>query len=132
MIVMERNAEVTPNELNDALARPQPVGPAVNLRPLQKKGFQATMLFGGQAWRWTRVGFSGQAVRLSSPLKPAVDRTTVDAKNARHRLRTFSVMDSCYCLTSPPFQLRGGSKWSTHKELEGRNTKTILWQRSWQ
>src|SRR3989442_2426541 len=101
------------------------VGPAVILRALQKKGFQATMLFGRQAWRRTGLGFGCQAVRGFSQLEPTVDGTTVDAKNARHQLGAFSLMDSFYCVTSPPFQLRGGSKWYVHIYLDirqGKNT----------
>jgi hypothetical protein len=132
MIVMKRNTEVALNELNYATASPQLVRPTMCLRSLQKKVFQSLMLFGGQTRCRPCMGYGGQAVRLLSQFKPTIDGTAVNAKHARHNLRTFPVKHSFYGLTPPPFQLRSSSKWSTHIELESQNHKTIHWPRSWQ
>src|SRR5439155_14102012 len=72
MIVMKRYAEMAANQLGDPSTGPQLGAPAMRLSALQKQRQQAVVLFGGQAWRRTKMRFGGQAVGLLGATKPTV------------------------------------------------------------
>jgi hypothetical protein len=132
MIVMERDPKMALNQNPDARTGPQLVRPAVGFRSLQQQGFQATMLFGGQARLWTAMRFSSQAVRLAGHCKPTVNGSAIGAVGASHHLGAFTPIDRLHRMTPSPLQFRGGSKRSAHIQLEHETGKTIHWPRSWQ
>jgi hypothetical protein len=118
VIVMKRFAEMPTNQFGHAGTGPQLGAPAMSLSALQKKRQQALVLFGGQAWRRTRMRFGDQAVGLLSTIKPAVHRRAIDAKDTGYCFGTLLEFHRLHGLPAPPLQFRGCSKWSTHKELE--------------
>lgn len=65
------------------------------------------------------VRFGYQAVHKLGITKPAVHGTTIDTHNARNNFRAFSPLHSTHRLQAPPFQLRSGTKWSTHTNVRG-------------
>jgi hypothetical protein len=114
MVVMKRDAEVIANYLNDAGTRPQFVGPAVRLWALQQECFEATMLIGRQARRWTGMRSGGQAVWLFNVIEPAVDAGAIDAQDTGHGFGAVPFVDGLDRASTPSFQFRGCSDRSTH------------------
>src|ERR1700709_739123 len=124
MIVMQRDAKVSTNEVGNALGGPQLIGPTVGLGALKQQLLQFLLLGDGQAGRMD-LGLGGQSVWILGVLEPAMEGTWSDAHDAGDVLHFVTLLDGENCLASPLFQRAGRSDWSAHAYIIRRQSRSL-------
>ena len=82
VVVMQRDAEVSKNQIGDALGGPKFVGPTVGFCSLAEQLFEFLLLLEGQACCRAGMRLGSEAVGFIGEFEPAVNGTRFDTYDA--------------------------------------------------
>jgi hypothetical protein len=114
VIVVQRHAELSANEVGDALCGPQFVGPTVGFGALQKNAFELPLLVAIESGGRSRMGLGSQALAGAGLFEPAENSALMNAYDARDILYLVARMNGLHGLASSLLQSAGGSVRSAH------------------